>query len=124
MTTFRDTLSVPSSYRLSTDSPMKMEQTACSETLAFELQMPGNYPKENIYVAACNILYVYRNCVEALKRTDHLEDGVYYNIIYFSVAQLPNSGLGRLTVEVSRSQLDTHTHTHTHTHTQNNKHKI
>jgi len=35
----------------------------------------------------------------------------------FSVAQQPKSGLGRLVVEVSRSQLDTHTHTHTRTHT-------
>jgi len=28
--------------------PMKMEQTECSETLAYKLQMPGNYPKESI----------------------------------------------------------------------------
>ena len=28
--------------------PMKMEQTECSETSAFKLQMPGNYPKESI----------------------------------------------------------------------------
>jgi hypothetical protein len=27
---------------------MNMEQTECSETLAFELQTPGNYPKESI----------------------------------------------------------------------------
>ena len=38
-----------------------------------------------------------------------------------SVAQNPKSGLGHLTVEVSRShttrQLHTHTHTHTHSRT-------
>ena len=28
--------------------PMKMEQTECSETLAYKLQTAGNYPKENI----------------------------------------------------------------------------
>ena len=28
--------------------PMKMEQTGCSETSAYKLQTPGNYPKENI----------------------------------------------------------------------------
>jgi len=28
--------------------PMKMEQTECSETSAYELQTSGNYPKENI----------------------------------------------------------------------------
>jgi hypothetical protein len=27
---------------------MKMEQTECSETLAFKLQTPGNYPEESI----------------------------------------------------------------------------
>jgi hypothetical protein len=27
---------------------MKMEQTEHSETLAYKLQMPGNYPKESI----------------------------------------------------------------------------
>jgi hypothetical protein len=26
---------------------MKMEQTVCSETLAFKLQMPGNNPEES-----------------------------------------------------------------------------
>ena len=28
--------------------PMTMEQTECSETSAFKLQTPGNYPKESI----------------------------------------------------------------------------
>ena len=28
--------------------PMKMEQTECSETSAFKIQTPGNYPKEII----------------------------------------------------------------------------
>jgi hypothetical protein len=28
--------------------PMKMEQTECSETLAFKLQTPGNNPEESI----------------------------------------------------------------------------
>jgi hypothetical protein len=27
---------------------MKMEQTECSETLAYEIQMLGNYPEESI----------------------------------------------------------------------------
>jgi hypothetical protein len=31
-----------------TYSPMKMEQTECSETLAFKLQTPGNNPEESI----------------------------------------------------------------------------
>jgi len=28
--------------------PMKMEETDCSETLAYKIQTPGNYPKERI----------------------------------------------------------------------------
>jgi hypothetical protein len=28
--------------------PMKMEQTECSETSAYEIQTPGNYPEESI----------------------------------------------------------------------------
>jgi hypothetical protein len=27
---------------------MKMEQTECSEMSAYKIQMPGNYPEENI----------------------------------------------------------------------------
>jgi len=28
--------------------PMKMEQIECSETSAYKIQTPGNYPKESI----------------------------------------------------------------------------
>ena len=28
--------------------PMKMEQTECSEMLAYKIQTPGNYPEESI----------------------------------------------------------------------------
>jgi hypothetical protein len=28
--------------------PVKMEQTECSETSAYKIQTPGNYPEENI----------------------------------------------------------------------------
>ena len=28
--------------------PMKIEQTECSETLAYKIQTPGNYPEESI----------------------------------------------------------------------------
>jgi hypothetical protein len=43
MPTFRNTLSVPSSY-----PHTKMEQTECSETLAYKIQTPENYPEESI----------------------------------------------------------------------------
>jgi len=31
---------------------MKMEQTKCSETSAYKIQTPGNYPEENIQHAS------------------------------------------------------------------------
>ena len=43
MPTFRNTIFVPSSY-----PAMKMEQTECSETSAYTVQMLGNYPEESI----------------------------------------------------------------------------
>jgi len=40
--TFRNTLSVPSSaYK---------DGTECSETSAYEIQTPGNYPEENMHL--------------------------------------------------------------------------
>jgi hypothetical protein len=33
---------------LHTYLPMKMEQTECSETSAYKIQTPGNYPEESI----------------------------------------------------------------------------
>ena len=34
---------------LHTYPPMKMEQTERSETLAYKIQTPGNYPEESLY---------------------------------------------------------------------------
>ena len=42
MPTFRNTLSVPFYIYV----PMKMEQTECSETSAYKIQKPGNYPEK------------------------------------------------------------------------------
>jgi hypothetical protein len=35
-------------FILHTYPPMKMEQTQCSETSAYKIQTPGNYPEESI----------------------------------------------------------------------------
>jgi len=40
---------------------MKLEQTQCSETSAYKIQTPGNYPKENIQ----RINTIYSECVFA-----------------------------------------------------------
>ena len=51
MPTFRNTLSIPSSQadrcRIYRYPPMKIEQTECSETSAYKIQTPGNYPEES-----------------------------------------------------------------------------
>jgi len=36
---------------LHTYLPMKMEQTECSEMLAYKIQMLGNYPEESIQLS-------------------------------------------------------------------------
>jgi len=36
---------------------MKMEQTECSETSAYKIQTPGNYPEENIQQTTTNLCY-------------------------------------------------------------------
>jgi len=45
--------------------PMKMEQTECSETSAYKIQTPGNYPEENIQ-QNCFSLRILRNPVKDL----------------------------------------------------------
>ena len=39
---------------------MQMEQTECSETSAYKIQTPGNYPEENIqyYVLFKSCIYI------------------------------------------------------------------
>ena len=65
MPTFRNTLS-----HLYTYPPIKMDQTECSETSAYKIQTPGNYPEESIQhnfkkiceecmiAARCQILHI------------------------------------------------------------------
>jgi len=36
---------------------MKVEQTECTETLAYKIQMPGNYPEESIQQMQRCVLY-------------------------------------------------------------------
>ena len=49
---------------------MKMEQTGCSETSAYKIQRPGNYPEENI------------------ERTEHGESLKSRNIFYYWAADV------------------------------------
>jgi len=38
---------------------MKMELTECSETSAYKIQMPGNYPEESIQLEDCASAWFY-----------------------------------------------------------------
>jgi hypothetical protein len=42
---------------------MKMEQTECSETLACKIQMPGDYPEENIQHLSVLLRAILKLCV-------------------------------------------------------------
>jgi len=43
-----NTPTFPKLVILRTHPPMKMEKTGCSETAAYKIQTPGNYPEESI----------------------------------------------------------------------------
>jgi hypothetical protein len=67
MPTFRNTLSVPSSWAdryeeiLYTYPPIKMEQTEiteCSETSPYKIQTPENYPEESIHHANIDLTFL------------------------------------------------------------------
>ena len=49
--------------------PMKTEKTECSETSAYKIQTPGNYPEENIYHQTINL------------KTDVVSDMTLYVIV-------------------------------------------
>jgi len=58
---------------------MKMEQTACSETSAYIIQTPGNYPEENIQ---------HTEHGERLKSSDHIDNRYSLDPIrYFNLQQ-------------------------------------
>jgi hypothetical protein len=54
---------------------MKIEQTECSETSAYKIQTPGNYPEENI---------------QHTEQNESLNSKVEYLLMAFVVAQLMN----------------------------------
>jgi hypothetical protein len=58
-------------YTILTYLPRKMEQTECSETSAYKIQTPGNYPEENIqqkYTSFVTAMYFINNKLVAVGR--------------------------------------------------------
>ena len=64
MATFQNTPCLPSSQ-----TPMKMEQTECSETLTYKIQTPGNYPEQSIQ-QTCSCTLHAQSCTMRLVLTD------------------------------------------------------
>jgi hypothetical protein len=57
-------IQTPGNYpKENTYLPMKMEQTECFETSEYKIQTPGNYPKENTYLPMKMEQTVFRNVV-------------------------------------------------------------
>jgi len=65
---------------------MKMEQTECSETSAYNIQTPGNYPKESIQ---------HTEQGESLKSRKPYCINIHYNKIYL-VYLIPKIALAKI----------------------------
>jgi len=71
---------------------MKMEQTECSETLAYRIQTPGNYPEESIQHSEhgkslkSRIYKVYIKMKEALRSVSYNRTCMCLLLAYLMVA--------------------------------------
>jgi 6-phosphogluconate dehydrogenase len=72
---------------LRTYPPMKMEQTECSETLAYKIQTPGNYPEESIQHSEHG---------ESLKSSLYISQLVYLAMSTMSIRAASNGWLWKL----------------------------
>ena len=68
---------------------MKMEQTECSETSAYKIQTPGNYPEESI---------------QHSEHGESLKSSIFITILYFlkKNLQLPTSTSGEEVLELKQ----------------------
>jgi len=82
---------------------MKMEQTGCSETSAYKIQTPGNYPEENIQ---------HTEHGESLK--SRIQYTYYQNT---HTLQNPHKHTHNKTHTYTHTHTHNKTHTYTHTHT-------
>ena len=64
---------------LHTYSPMKMEQTECSETLTYKIQTPGSYPEESIQHVDTKFYILLTVHLEAILDDNHL-GAVFLNV--------------------------------------------
>jgi hypothetical protein len=55
---------------------MKMERTECSETSTYKIQMPGNYPEENIEQTECSKTSAYKIQIPGNYPEENIEHSV------------------------------------------------
>ena len=100
--------------KLFTYLPMKMDQTECSETSAYKIQTPGNYPEENIQrtehreslksrIFVPNFLF-YVNQWHNLLESNHLEDiGLHGRIILKWILKEVSAWTGRIWLKTGKN---------------------
>ena len=69
---------------------MKMEQTECSETLAYKIQTPGNYPEESIQQnEVCEIeKNIFKKCVPHISSHDPTCVSTCTCVMWFNESQV------------------------------------
>ena len=70
---------------LHTYLPMKMEQTECSETSAYKIQTPGNYPEESIQQATVSLVMSVCVSVRIEQLDSHRAD--FYEVWCLSISR-------------------------------------
>jgi len=70
----------PTILKFSNYLPTKMEQTECSETSAYKIQTPGNYPKENIQRTKSTQILPYADDVAIMSRSKNALKDTFSNI--------------------------------------------
>ena len=73
---------------------MKMEQTECSETSAYKIQTPGNYPEESIECTESRLQFDTPNGNEPLENISALQASWSLPIPPFSTKHLHSVWLG------------------------------
>jgi len=68
---------------------MKMEQTECSETSAYKIQTPGNYPKESVQHFTMSLLFGFSLFANSQKRPVKNSDSKPSNFRYKSLNTVP-----------------------------------
>jgi hypothetical protein len=79
-------LSICPYKKLLTYLPRKMEQTECSETSAYKIRTPGNYPEENIKQEVSALRNYVRTCLFYMNFDHHNNKIVFEQVDKYSLS--------------------------------------